>query len=754
MDLLKRIIPIIILCLSVLQAKAQKAYEFNGTNQYVTFGIADSLGANRFTLECWFYKKGPGKITTSGSGGITTIIPLISKGRGEADGTITDMNYIFGINNTTNLLCADFEEGAGMPGIGLNHPVSGTTPILNNQWYHAAVTFDGAKWRIYLNGVLEKVDSIGVLPRSNSIQHAGLATALTSTGAADGYFQGVLDEVRIWNHARSESEIRDSINTQVPVAAGLVGRWSMDDVSGTVLTGKGKFNINGTIVNGAAPTGFGAPYDILFPAPNLPPNDPKVFTPADSTVNYGDSLLSVIVSDPELDKMRVTFLGRKHDPLSDSGNFTIIPIPDVQFYTSHMNGGTNATFKAQTKWIADSTVAKNIVYSIQLGDCVQNGDNGGNDIEWKRADTALKIIEDPAATLKKDGLPFGVCVGNHDQSPEGSATGATLFYNTYFGSARFDGRAYYGGHYGANNDNHFQLFTARGMDFIAVSLEYDTKADINVLNWTDSLLKAYPKRRAIISSHWIINSDASWGAQGAAIYNKLKENANLSLMLCGHINPGGEARRTDIYKGHTVHTLLSDFQDRANGGSGWLRIMDFSPSGNTISVKTYSPTLNKYETDANSEFVLSYPMSAPFDTIGVIYGAPSSSSPAVIWNGLQDSARYDWFVAVSDGKNLIRSAVKTFTFLKKSPVTTGLQSSQAGSMELFPNPNDGKTITLSYPVPSPAQVTVTDLSGKVVYNDQIELSTRTLLPVILERGTYIISVRVQNQIISKKLIVE
>jgi hypothetical protein len=734
---------------------AQKAYDFNGTNQYVTFGVADSLGAARFTLECWFYKKGTGKSTTSGSGGITTIIPLISKGRGEADGTTTDMNYIFGINSTTNVLCADFEEGAGMPSVGLNHPVSGTTTILNNQWYHAAVTFDGAKWRIYLNGVLEKTDSIGVLPRSNSIQHAGLATAMTSTGTPDGYFQGILDEVRIWNYARSEKELRDSINTQVPTATGLIGRWGMDDVSGTVLTGKGKFNINGTIVNGATASSTGSPFDATFPAPNLPPNQPTVFTPKDSTVNYSDSMLSVIVSDPELNKMKVTFLGRKHEPMMDSGKFTIIPIPDVQFYTAHMNGGTNETFKAQTKWITDSIATKNIVYTVQLGDCVQNGDNGGDNIEWKRADTSFKIIENPATTMLKYGLPYGICVGNHDQSPGGDASGATLFYNSFFGSGRFAGRDYYGGHYGVNNDNHFQLFSARGMDFIALSFEYDPLANASVLNWADSLLKAYPKRRAIVSSHWIINSDGSFGAQGAAIYNKLKENANLGLMLCGHINPGGEARRSDTYKGNTVHTLLSDFQDRANGGSGWLRIMEFFPSTNTIEVKTYSPTLNKYETDANSEFTLSYPMTKAFDTIGIIFNAPSASAPSVIWNGLEDSARYDWYVVINDGVNPIKTSVKTFTYLKNPP-TTGMKDplNLTNSLELFPNPNDGKMITLHYPEKVNVTVRITDMSGRVVYNDTLELNGNTVLPVMVERGTYIISVNAKGQLMNKKLVVQ
>lgn len=754
---LQRAALVAVLLLAALRSVAQKAIEFNGSSQYVTFGVADSLGADRFTLECWFYKKGAGRATTSGSGGITTIIPLISKGRGEEDGTNKDMNYILGINSTTGVLCADFEEGEFAPSKGLNHPVSATTVINDNEWYHAAVTFDGAKWRIYLNGILEKTDSIGVLPRSNSIQHAGLATALTSKGAADGYFQGIMDEVRIWNYARSEKEIRDSINSEVKTATGLLGRWSMDDIPGTVLKGDGKHKLDGTFAGLPLGTSFGAPFDLTFPLPNLAPDTPKVFLPKDSTVNYPDSILSVKVNDPEKDKMKVIFLGRKHDPLADSASFMIVPIPDAQFYTAHMNGATNEIFKAQTKWIADNSTAKSIVYAIQLGDCVQNGDNGGNDIEWKRADTSLQIIEDPLKTLLKDGIPYGICVGNHDQSPEGSATGATTFYNTYFGESRFSGRAYYGGHYGANNDNHYQLFSARGMDFISISLEYDTKADAAVLTWADSLLKAFPMRRGIVSSHWIINSDASWGAQGAAIYNRLKVNPNLDLMLCGHINPGGEARRTDVYKGNTVHTLLSDYQDRTKGGNGWLRTMEFIPAENQIAVRTYSPTLAQYETDANSEFRLDYPMTTPFDTIGTVYGAASGSMPSVIWNGLEDSARYDWFVMIGDGKNWVRSRVNTFTFLRLrsgTGITPLASEADEDALTIFPNPNNGQSVTISYPREVEADITINGLDGRQYYHGLKLLGSNVLLPVNLKPGVYLISTLVEGKLLHRRLIVQ
>ena len=74
------------------------------------------------------------------------------------------------------------------------------------------------------------------------------------------------------------------------------------------------------------------------------------------------------------------------------------------------------------------------------------------------------------------------------------------------------------------------------------------------------------------------------------------------LVLCGHIH--GEAQRTDVVNGHQVHQLLADYQTRANGGNGWLRILEFHPAEREIFVKTFSPYLNSYESDANSQFTV------------------------------------------------------------------------------------------------------------------------------------------------------
>ena len=62
-------------------------------------------------------------------------------------------------------------------------------------------------------------------------------------------------------------------------------------------------------------------------------------------------------------------------------------------------------------------------------------------------------------------VPYLMTLGNHDQD---NTPSSTANYNAYFPSSRFDQNAWYGGHYGGNNDNSYTLFEAAGMKFMAI----------------------------------------------------------------------------------------------------------------------------------------------------------------------------------------------------------------------------------------------------------------------------------------------
>jgi hypothetical protein len=279
-------------------------------------------------------------------------------------------------------------------------------------------------------------------------------------------------------------------------------------------------------------------------------------------------------------------------------NFTIVVLPDTQRYSCGPDCGSDpAIFKAQTKWIVENKDTLNIAYVAHEGDIVQNPDRKN---EWKNASAAMSLLEDPATTKLKDGIPYGVVPGNWDH-PDAN-------YNIYFGISRFEGRKYYGGHFAENNNNNYILFSVSGLDFIVINIDYFMNSDI--LKWADATLKKYKRRHAIVVSHHILSG--IFGGNDfrvPSIYGGLKDNPNIFLMLCGHIP--GEKRRVDTFDGNTIHTLMANYQHRKNGGDGWLRILQFLPEKNEIRVKTYSPTLDQYETDADSQFTLKYHMVGP-----------------------------------------------------------------------------------------------------------------------------------------------
>jgi hypothetical protein len=92
------------------------------------------------------------------------------------------------------------------------------------QWTHVAVTFDGTTRKHYING--ELVGSWvepGALPATADALRIASDVAYVHTPA------GSIDEVRLWNVARTVDQIRASINVASPTpTTGLVARWALD----------------------------------------------------------------------------------------------------------------------------------------------------------------------------------------------------------------------------------------------------------------------------------------------------------------------------------------------------------------------------------------------------------------------------------------------------------------------------------------------------------------------------------------------
>ena len=224
-------------------AATNTAIQLNGTTQYATLGTNTQLRSGQFTLELWFKRTGTGTViggTGTGSGGLpTTVIPLIAKGRAEAETAAADVNYFFGIDSATNKLVADFEEArntAGGTQEGLNHPIFGNSVVTSNVWHHAAATYDGVAWNLYLDGVNDGTLTVNRVANSATQVITSIGTSLntSTTLTPTGFFQGQIDEVRIWNSARSAGQIASGMNQEQGFSTGgLLGRWGLNEGTGT-----------------------------------------------------------------------------------------------------------------------------------------------------------------------------------------------------------------------------------------------------------------------------------------------------------------------------------------------------------------------------------------------------------------------------------------------------------------------------------------------------------------------------------------
>lgn len=205
------------------EGKYGSALDFNGTSGLVSIADASDLDLNKaFTLEAWVrpdtlgeWSPILGKIENTGKG--LSGYSLSAKAYATPSGNIADgSGEVRGVYDTEN----------------------GSIPT--GAWSHVAVTYDGAILRIYINGVHHDSSTppIGV-----GLSNANLLIGkLQATGT---YFDGKIDEVRLYSEALSEAQIQEDRDRPIPVAA-----YSFDEGNGTVAHDSAG-NHDGTIEGGA-----------------------------------------------------------------------------------------------------------------------------------------------------------------------------------------------------------------------------------------------------------------------------------------------------------------------------------------------------------------------------------------------------------------------------------------------------------------------------------------------------------------------
>jgi len=239
MQLCKQGFLILLLLIFSNTAQSQGNYclDFDGNNDFVSMSDVNDLGTNDFTLEAWV------NIEVMDPGGSK----IISKGLTTV-GTPSNAGYGLRVNKV-DIGDVEFHMG-NSDGSHIQVVYNGITP---NGWNHVAGVREGKKLYLYLNGELVQEDSTQTVYNVNTnIPLAVGAHYRGVFGNIGEYFNGKIDEVRIWSIKRTQAEIQENMNCAFTMPyPGLQAVYNLNDSMGTETTDSSGFGNNGNF--------FGAP---------------------------------------------------------------------------------------------------------------------------------------------------------------------------------------------------------------------------------------------------------------------------------------------------------------------------------------------------------------------------------------------------------------------------------------------------------------------------------------------------------------
>jgi len=203
--------------ISNMQIVPNYALSFDGVDDYVVTNNNIDFGTGNWTVESFYTPKNN-----------------------------DTYGHIFTSNAQQNDFACKISTGADFYPYFYNSNIStfssGGISLSLNKKSHIAYVYDGSSIKIYVDGQL-----------STSVSVSGLnipAVKYQIQGGNGEFVNAIHDEVRIWNIARTQTEIQNNMNKELNVnETGLVAYYKMNEGSGTTLTDSAGTN-DGTI-NGA-----------------------------------------------------------------------------------------------------------------------------------------------------------------------------------------------------------------------------------------------------------------------------------------------------------------------------------------------------------------------------------------------------------------------------------------------------------------------------------------------------------------------
>jgi hypothetical protein len=252
----------------ILDSMAQcagNAVQFDGVDDYINVGEKQSLQVKgQLTIEGWIYPLGDGSLETYGG--------IIVNKEGEYEiARFTDGTIQFALANTTPYW--DWVN------TGFIAPLQ--------KWTHIALTYSSSErlMRFYANSTeVFSQKGTGVIGDFTSSYND---FRIGGRQSESQYFNGKIEEVRVWNKALSATTIKKwykkSLQNSHPDINNLIGYWKLDEGAGTTAADESSNANDGTLINGAAWAISNAPINklaakITADTPDLCVNDSAILT--------------------------------------------------------------------------------------------------------------------------------------------------------------------------------------------------------------------------------------------------------------------------------------------------------------------------------------------------------------------------------------------------------------------------------------------------------------------------------------------
>ena len=177
----------------IVAGKVGEGLEFDGSGDYVNYDVFDL--SNQGTFEAYINPAAFG-----------TILTILASGS-ETSNTCYLHFRVFRSAKIEVTQCNDDQWDW----------LTGGTTLAENTWYHVAVVSDGTAYRIYVDGQEEAMTLTGGVNSGDWFDDTdtdNITIGVFKRAALDDFFNGIIDEVRVYNRALNANEVRHNMNAE------------------------------------------------------------------------------------------------------------------------------------------------------------------------------------------------------------------------------------------------------------------------------------------------------------------------------------------------------------------------------------------------------------------------------------------------------------------------------------------------------------------------------------------------------------